>query len=238
MSYQPLSHRAALVAVAVAMLAFAGAASAQDDAADAPAEQASPAAQGFDVSDAHRRFPVTVSVQRWFTPATAGTSAYDWGFSRPTTMLALEGWRNDWGARVGATIFGVTSIAGQSTPYIAGGGFMGDLQARWRGAKGADHRLSLDLGARVLNFRNVGYLTVGLDYAQPLLPWLDLDLDAMAGTNVNLAYVLDGSLALRAHRDRWGLSAGFRALDLQCGCVPPEPALGIAAPFVAVDATF
>ena len=174
------------------------------------------------------------SVTRWFTPQQANGPGADLGFSRPTTQVTLAGWRGPWGSRVSATLFGQTDLPGQG-PYIPAFGWFGDLQLRRRWQ---DDRWALNAGVRLLGFKHVGYGTLGLSFHHPLADWLDVDADALAGTNVNLAYVLDGQASLRAHHERWGLSLGLRALDLQCGCVPPEPSLWLVAPTLGLTAAF
>lgn len=176
-----------------------------------------------------------VALTRWFTASQAGGFGFDPAFARSTWAVDLASWRGEWGMRVGATIFGTTGVAYQAEPYVPAFGALADLQVlRRMPVEG----LSLGAGLRALTFKRVAYAALEARYQRPLAPWLDARAALLGGANVSGAYVLDGSLGARAHWGRAGLTLGYRLLDLQCGCVPPEPPMVLGAPYFALDVSY
>jgi hypothetical protein len=169
----------------------------------------------------------------WMVPLNAGSTNYDYTFSRPTWTGEADLWLGDVGLGADVTDFNQTYTSYRPTQYFAANTMMYDGLLKYR----FDHGYYQVFGGyRGIGLGDVNFGTLGVGMSRPLIGnWLWLNAKAQGGHNFSSSYFLDGSAGLGLRVSVLELDLGFRHLAFQNQA---DPMFNMNGPEAAVKLAF
>ena len=172
----------------------------------------------------------------WMAPQNAGSTNYDYTFSRPTWIGGGTLWLGDLGLGGELTMFNTTYVdyrSAASGPFFTANTAMYDVLAKYRFDRGFYNVFG---GYRGIGRGNVNFGTLGVAMDRPLVGnWLWLQAKAQGGHDFSASYFADGRAGLGLRVDPLSVELGFRHFAYQN---PAEPMFHLNGPVAEVKLAF
>ncbi|MDB5101571.1 MAG: Peptidase [Cyanobacteria bacterium RYN_339] len=183
-----------------------------------PTAKATPAPAAKPEAAPENRPTVEIKGGNWMVPLNAGSTNYDYTFSRPTWLGEADLWLGDVGLGADVTDFNQTFTNYRTTQYFGANTMMYDGLLKYR----FDHGYYQVFGGyRGIGLGDVNFGTVGVGMSRPLVGnWLWLNAKAQGGHNFASSYFLDGEAGLGLRVSVLELDLGFRHFAFQNSADP------------------
>lgn len=175
------------------------------------------------------KITVEARAARWFTPLSGSSLNYDFSFNRPTWMVDVTGWRENFGASASVILFNTTFVPGRTEPYFQPNTLMYEVAGRYRFT---GTPVQVVAGYRGIGQADVNFATAGVALGRTLEEqqmWLQAR--AQAGVSPQGAYFMEGLAGVAFDFDPLVLDLSFRHLTLQTA---NDPTLHLNGPILGL----